>query len=353
MESIGSKSKSNIDGLNYEELQKIYGNQEKLNYRELCKRINIEEKSGNSKIKQMRELSGVFKYKKDGYKFIITEICDREVVDLFNNRSIYIPYIEILLSSIFEKNNTDELFFSVKEIMKNTGMINKNFNEIVGGDIKTKARFVAKAHGYDINNFYEYCNKGYNSILKPIVKSALNSMKNRKSIEIIDAYKAYRGNYYKYISVEDELGKEIFKIEGDVMTELGINGTNELYGSKIYLRDNYYRRCNEVFRNKCKNEDIFKDNDWNFLGFYRCYKIIINKKRLSYNISELKREFNNIIQNKMFRTKTLNFLTGKELDEFVKATIDIKSQNDYDFRKDIKEQELIEEDLFVNKIFSN
>lgn len=66
--NVGSKSQSNIEGLNYDELKKICDNKEELSYSKLCKRIGIKEFGGNSKIKQMAELKTVCKYEK--YKII-------------------------------------------------------------------------------------------------------------------------------------------------------------------------------------------------------------------------------------------------------------------------------------------
>lgn len=71
---IGSKSQSNIENLNYDELKKICDNKEELSYSKLCKRINIKEFSGNSKIKQMAELKTVCKYEKYKTKYKIIEI---------------------------------------------------------------------------------------------------------------------------------------------------------------------------------------------------------------------------------------------------------------------------------------
>lgn len=71
---IGSKSKSNIEGFNYDELKKICDNKEELSYSKLCKRINIKELSGNSKIKQIRELSGICKFTKEKNKYKFEEI---------------------------------------------------------------------------------------------------------------------------------------------------------------------------------------------------------------------------------------------------------------------------------------
>lgn len=352
-----SKSQSNIATLDYKALQEIYNNHEELNYKELCNKLHIKEYAGNSKVKQLRELTGLCKYERKGHKYIITEISDKETIDLFNNRSIYIPYIQIILSHLFEqyylKNKKNEMYFSTKELMFSLGMINENFKAITGKDMYFNCGLVAKENGFNQNSLYNFAYKGYNSVLKPIVKSALRSMKNSKSIELVDGYKVYKEiklsenetvTNYEYTNVNEQLGKEIFMIEGDVMTEMDIAGANELYGKKAYLKDSYYVNCNKMLREKCKTDE-FKKNRWDFDGFYRAYMIVVNNKRLTHNIKDLKTEFNQVVQDKMFRTKTLNFLTGSELDTFVKATINTLEESQYNFKNDIKKQEKILNEL--------
>lgn len=80
-----SKGTSNIENLNYDVLKEIYENKEMLNYKQLCNRLEIDELTGNSKLKQLKELSGILKYKRIGQKYLITELCDKEN---------YIPVLE-------------------------------------------------------------------------------------------------------------------------------------------------------------------------------------------------------------------------------------------------------------------
>lgn len=346
MNNIGSKSKSNIEGLNYDELKKIFDNQEMLNYKQLCERLNIPILNGTSKTKQMRELLSVCKYEKIGRKYKVKELCDKEVLDLFNNRAIYLPYIQILLSQEFEKYNKDELYFSMRELMKNIGMFNDNFKDISGKDCYYKCSLIAQKYHLNTENLYKFVSKGYNSVLKPIIKSALNSMKNSKSIDLITGYKAYKIHkgqdyfniVYIYTNIDESLGKEIFSIEGNTMSEMGINGSSELYGRKIYMQDEYHSTCNNKLKER-KDTELYKKNNWDFDGFYRCYLIVINKKRLTHNVEQIRKDFNLLIQNKMITTKTLKFLKGEELEEFVKMMIDIIQKSDYNFKEDLRIQE--------------
>ena len=74
MNNIGSKSKSNIENLNYDELKNIFDNQEMLNYKQLCERLGIPILGGSSKVKQIKEIATICKYEKIRRKYKIVEI---------------------------------------------------------------------------------------------------------------------------------------------------------------------------------------------------------------------------------------------------------------------------------------
>ena len=331
-----SKSESNIDNLNYDVLKEIYENKEMLNYKQLCERLGINVLTGNSKVKQLKELSGILKYERKGQKYLITELCDKEIVDMFNKRSIYIPYIQLILTDIFENLKKEELYFTYKEILYELGMINKNYKVLTGNNSYYNCQVVANENGFSPNHLYKYISKSYNEILKPIVKSALNSMKNSKSIDCVTGYGLYKktkvGSDYvyqtKFTNINEDLGRMLFKIEGETMDDLGIKNSNELYGKKSHLQKEYYKLCDEKL-SKYKIE---------YDGFYRSNFIILNKKRLANNIPELKKELNQLIQKRISGTiiNTLDFLNGYEMKEFLKATIEIDGKNDYDFYNDLK-----------------
>lgn len=64
----GSKSQSNIEGLNYDELKKICDEKEMLNYKQLCERLDIPILNGTSKTKQIKEINTICKYEKNWKK---------------------------------------------------------------------------------------------------------------------------------------------------------------------------------------------------------------------------------------------------------------------------------------------
>lgn len=341
-----SKSNTNIPNIDYGNLMKLQYDGSWITYKQLCECLNLPYLSGNSKIKQLRELSSICEYKQDNNKYKIIKVRSNKEVLLFNNRSVYLPYIELILLSAFDKSEGDILFLSTKEIIKVCNMINKNYKTLLNKDMYFDSMLVAKANNFDHESFYQYLNKSYNSILQPIVMTALGSMDKRKSISLNKGFKVYREiklfdgkvTNYTYVLETDDLGKELFKIEGDIFTEMGIDGVAELYGSKKNKQTEYYKRCNEKVKYNSENNDIWIKNNWQFDGFYRCHAIVLNENRIKTNLSQLKKNLNFKIQERLLTTRTLDMLTQVDRKIFIEATITKEGENKWDFHKDINKQ---------------
>lgn len=129
---IGSKSQSNIINLDYNELGKIYSNEELLNYKEFCKRLNIKECAGNSKTKQLRELMGVCKFERIGQKYKIIEIYE-EPLEYFDNRK--------------KKGRDDLLNISIEDKNK-SGIYKIQLNNII---------YIGQTSNFS-NRFYQHAN---------------------------------------------------------------------------------------------------------------------------------------------------------------------------------------------------
>ena len=339
-----TKLESNIPNLDYGNLMKLKYDGNWVNYKQLCECLNIPYLTSNSKTKQLNELNAVCVIEKQGVKYKITEVRPKKEVLLFNNRSVYLPYIELILLSAFEKNKGDILFLSTKEIVNICNMINKNYQTLLNQNMYFESMLVAKANNFDHESFYKYLNKSYNSILQPIIATALGSMDKRKSISLNKGFKLYKEikvdnstiSTYKYVLETDELGKELFKIEGDVFTLLNINGVGDLFGSQRWRQKEYYSKCNELLKNKCNNDKTWIKNHWDFDGFYRCHAIVLNENRIKTNISQLKHELNFKVQNRLLTTQTLDMLTHTDRKTFIEATISKEGESKWDFKKDIK-----------------
>lgn len=340
-----SKNQSNIKDIDYGNLEKLKQEHCWLNYRQLCECLNIPYLNGCSKQKQINELRSICELEQDATKYRINSICDNREIILFNNRSVYLPYIELLLLNTFNSLESDILFVTTKEILILCNMINKNYESLLNSDMYFNSMLVAQANNFNHQDFYKYLSSSYNSVLQPIVTTALNSMENRKEISINKGFRLYKKikiNNIEIISpaVEvtetDALGKELFKIDGNVLTKMGLTNMSDLYGQYSWRKQEYYSECNKMLQWLCKNDPMWIENKWDFDCYYRCNAIILNVERIKNNIGSLKNELNLKIQSRLLTTKTLDTLRNIDRKQFVKATISKEGEYEYNFIDDIK-----------------
>lgn len=149
------------------------------NYRELCMLLNQDVKGGKSKQLQIEDFKRYFDFEKAGQKFIITDIYDepltKEDKRKLGNNSIYVKYIEMILLQHLSKQKGYTKTLTKRNWWELLGMVNKKYNKIAPKQLQ---KIDYKITPFQINNFYQRCNKK----LEQILFSALNNLKNRKLI---------------------------------------------------------------------------------------------------------------------------------------------------------------------------
>lgn len=316
-----------LDSLDYEALNRLIEEKKEITYRQLCQELNIPQLNGNSKVKQLNQLDGICEYEKRNTKYIFLRMRDTEERFLFNNRAIYAPYIEYIISELFAKEgppNDNLIFFNTMELLYWCNMVNKNFKQVRYASDFSKVAICA-LNEFNLTDLDFFVDTTYEKILKPIVRSALKSMDNKKSIVINRGYKLYSKTQdwikHKNVLATSPEGKILAKIEAESLTELGIRGMTELMFSKKHLLPKYYALTSQ----KCE-ERLGYD------GFYSCYAMIVNPKRIKYNIGELKKELNEKIQARVLTAKSLDTLTMVSRKMFIDSMINDRTQ--YDFQND-------------------
>lgn len=335
MAETRGKQTSNIQDLDYEALKELHESGEGVNYKELCRRLDIPILGGDSKKKQLKELTGVMKYEKEGIKFFITELCTHEVMDMFNNRATYLPYIQLILTDLFIKSGKDNIYLTTKDMIQELGMVNENYIAVLNGNMFDNCNIVANKFQYDNSQFYSYMSNSYNKLLKGIIRSSLESMENSMTIETLPGYcmtkKVKEFGMARYIqdytNVTEKMGSLIFEIEGDVLTQFGLRTRSDLHSSRSNIIDEYYKECHLKLREATDNK---------YDSFHRCKYIHINQKRLASNISELKNQLRGKVLNRFQTAKCLKNLTGEEMERYIRDTVMIKPIN-VDYSEAIKQ----------------
>ena len=289
-------------------------------YKQICENLNLPQKTGNAKIKQLSELSKYYNYTKNKNKFYINDIIDTsEIKDTAIKKNQTQINIEHILMTVLSGLQDDEqvYFASNKELLLLCYAINNNYYSILN-DKHRNSVVVKKYFGLD-NSFIEYVEKTYD-LLKPMLKNCLLSMQSRKEISLNKGYKIIKnGKIDSCVSETDELGGKLFKIQGDAMRELGISSENELYGKKIYLKNEYYNLCNK------KAHELDETID----KFYQCYAIVLNVEKIKYDLSLERCDLNSKIYNKVHSTTTLRNLSYNQIEQWFNVLHTKNGDNEY------------------------
>lgn len=216
-------------------------------------------------------------------------------------------------------------------------MINNNYYAILNDKHRNSA-FIGEKYGFD-DSFIEYVDKAYD-ILKPSLVNALKSMSNSKEIAITTGYKAVKdNNTIICASVTDELGEELFRIQGYAMEKLGVKKYSDFWGRYINKRQDYYDLCNAIVKDKSENDPKWIQNGWNFDKFYQCYAITLNISKMKFDLKSLqsaREDLNGITKDKMHNTKLLRDLSYNDIDKWFMVCNTSQGDKQYSIVDDIK-----------------
>lgn len=282
-------------------------------YKELQELFNLDSSvSGKQALKIIGNEYKIAKIKYGTY-VIERELTLQEKLEnkTYNKHRQYIePMIYAMLSNV--KDNT--VTMDMHELMVNVELVNKDFNYI-----KWHTKECADIMQQDKTGL-ELFTKESEPMLKRIIRDVLYEMQDRQLIKVNEipvlAYKIYdveTKSWYtqiKDILKVDEI-QELLEIKRTILKDMGIVKESDL---------GYYERS--------KFRDLIA-KQYNASYFYYKYNIILNKvglQDIDINISELKRSFNDYIQNKLRKSKygDLKYLTTEEKDIYIKYCIDTK-----------------------------
>lgn len=219
------------------------------NYKELCKLLEIEEKEGNSKKAQFKEMARFFKFSKKGYKFKVEKIY-KEPLPIDDGRKkgnntkfrnyIVDGIVDMLAMSCDKIDMSKEnpyVICSYKDIMENIGMVNRYFNtanenkEILAKILNVSLESVE----YSMEKLTE---NNYNRVY-----TAVKSLEQKCWILANTSYKATTIDN-KYVIVTPQEEKILLMAEKKTMEVYGIQNYYEIY-AKPEMCYKFYQSYNE------------------------------------------------------------------------------------------------------------
>lgn len=336
------KNRNWLQGLRPEGFRELIRSKKLYRYKEVCNILNIPvlTSGSNSQTKQLDMLNMLCEYEKEKGKFRFIRIRSEEDIEVFRHQMTYTKLIKYSLAQALlepetqERMNNGLLFAPMSEIMRMCGMINENFNEIRKAS-NHKVLAIAMMHYEDFGKHGEaatqlrrFVRVSYD-VIKPLVRDAIKSMDNEMAIMVQRAYTVYKitsdgGRIIKHILATSDEGQELFRICSEVLTELEIDKTGDLYYINHSKANEYYRRCNELCKERL-GYDEFRD----------CYAISLSKSRLEHMLNvKYAKALNLKVQDRLSDAKQLDELGTKFKENLINATISLDTS--YDFKEDYR-----------------
>lgn len=265
------------------------------NYKELCSILEIKTTTGEAKQKQLRELELYCKYKKQGNKFIIEEVCYKptlkleDILKTSNNK-----YIWLLSNIIIEYlyNNPNELQeIPLIKLFGVLGMTSNNFH--IGNMYKKELSQLKNVQLASIYYFYDNTRNEY----KKIIERCLNGLKNRSILDWTQCKMIIDKKNKTVTKADEETNSLIIDTQKEVLEYMGYDSMSELMKTKTEL--------------KKFNELVSKEIGF---SYFFAYNITVGEKAIQIEYNKLQKNkegLNNIIldrSNKIFQKgKYINY----------------------------------------------
>ena len=261
------------------------------NYKELCEVLEWKVANGNSKKKQLRILSEICDYEKQGNKFIIKEIYKNTEVHLDmrgkqdNNTAPYVENIKLnIVGELLTKGINGKYVVGKGVLLRNVGLTNVNYSYC-------KRRQNKLATYLEINK--EIVNDYYNSVdsmLLGNLEKALKDLSNQKIIQynttLLLCKNIITNITYEHTTRIDEFDEEIETITPIVQSDVVyVPATDEeriiiTRIEKEILKDMNEKRLSDIilkgkskeYYSKCYRKIRKEINDLNF--YFQAYDLV-------------------------------------------------------------------------------
>lgn len=287
------------------------------NYTQLCKALNEKITNGRSKELQLQNWQRFFEFTRDGHKFTITKIYDKEVPKedkrKDGNNSIYVDYIMYLLMIYFSKQKGYTATFYKTSLYKILGITNRNYSENLPNNEKRKIiNKYDDINKYDIDDFFSRTPPK----LEKILFTALNNLKRRCLLDYFREYtilepvnKNGLTEYTSRTATKPEV-KEILDIRHSVLEEMGLKTMWQVRAQNKL--DEFYSMVNEI---------QFERHGW-YRVFVQ-YKIVFSKENIIKDIDSVRED----IQRKLLNQSVCDCLNNQAEYRFKKDYVDVDLYN--------------------------
>lgn len=306
------------DMIDFSELKILVQSGEAITYSQMCQRLKLPQKTGMSKVSQMRALESICKIKKmtGPTRYVFEEIHMAYLPKLNDKRNKYVNYIEAILCAILETGVP--VIVSNIDLILMCRMANENFKIAKAKEHRAKIAVGRKVNDSDIAFFTQAVEE---HILLPIIRSALVNLEKKKVVKIAPAYKYKKINRKGFQILPATFGSKLFnefhEIEYEARKEL--NMTNMTYVPHEFYSA-YQHLCN------IKVQEKFPDIEF----FYSCREIVTQKAIIKDALPRAYAELNAAVGKRVMTIEALDDLTQKVRKMLTEDMINLDPSVDYE-----------------------
>ena len=276
------------------------------NYKELSKFMGWKSTGGDYKKSRLKELDSLCIWHNEGYKFVIDEVYNQQLLkkDKRRDKAIYVnPIKGILFYSL--KDFKGELYFSVNKFIELLEVFNKKYCDL---QIDSDYQEVALETGIDV-----YTLKGFKIGSKReaqrIIERALKSMKSQRILDYMQGrIIVTNDNNYRFATPKER--RVIQRIEEEELKKLNCFNMASLKYKN--LENKFYYRIKQRF-----HEEGLDYINYTFYG----YSIVSHDKTITEQIELLEKEANVVELKGLFKKRLEEFAIGNHSRE-VKKELD-------------------------------
>lgn len=278
------------------------------NYKEMCKLLGEEEKSGSSKKSQLKEWSRHFEFTKYKQSFIIDEIYDYPIPLECKPNAIYTKLIEVILLEYLSNQTNNTCHITSNEIYLMLGMVSKEYRSLNNAD-KVGMKILSNKYEIEERSLIDF-KRITKARLRNILKSALVSMERRFLIRYEREVVIVNTNGVPIIATDDDIDK-LLNIQNQVLDDMGLKDSLAVYYN--FKQEEFYKQVNSRLQEKY---------NWQFS--YTQFKICYSKESIERNKAGTITDLMKIIN--LFDISAKK----QELNESIMATIKNSAQSNID-----------------------
>lgn len=294
-------------------IDKLYVGQAFKNYKVMCKELEMEVKTSNSKKAQLKELERHCKLQKVGHSISIIEIYETPLTKSENRgrKSVYGDLVQLLIVDYLLEQNERTVLITRNRLLSSISFTNQNYS-YGSQNIHYLSRYMDIGSGV-IYDFYNTSNASFRSAFI----GALENLRSQSLIMYDVVTVVYSNNNHKIASEEQK--EFILNIEKETMKSLGHNDIKSVRASRDW----------ETFKKLVSNElEMTSDIKYYYTG----YNITVNREHIrdgqkhilediinKENRDSKRRELNEIVYNRVMKNAQSRQDKSMETDLFEKG----------------------------------